>query len=139
MFPILAELFKKIPTLCWAVFAMCALMYTATLCFVMLRSSAVNVTIDGMTMEMSRAAATTDSAAAELDDAAKTIADLKAQLAAAKTPLMLQAVQPPAPAPVAVLAPVETGLRAKASQMRKQSEQIQQQVQQQQQQQQQQR
>ena len=135
----LADLLKKLPMLCWAVIALCALMYTSTVCYVMLRSSAVSVTIDGMTMEMTRAAATTNSAAGDLEAAAQTIEQLKAELAAARPERPSDEI-PRAPVMTAA-APaqesVEDGLKGKAAKMRQQSQQILQQAQQQQQQQQQ--
>lgn len=131
---------KRVPLMCWASVCLCMLTYTATLCYVMLRSSEINVTMDGMTVQMSQVAATQDAAAGKLEEAAATIASLREEVAA----LTLQATEA-MPPPLFLARPVDKvpdkelpqkvvevqeNLKEQAATMRAQSQQIQQQVQQ---------
>jgi hypothetical protein len=124
---------KKVPVFCWLMVCLCLVTYTGTLCYVMIRASTVNVEVNGMTMELTRAATKQDSAADEMERAARTIADLRLELAA----LTAKAEEPkipfftrPTPAPVAALAPkveaVQDDLKAKAAELRESAQQTQQ-------------
>jgi len=80
----LIQLLKKVPALCWAMVCLCMMIYTATLCTVMLRSSEINLTINGMAMNMSKAATDQKAAALELESAAQIITELRGFIAEMK-------------------------------------------------------
>ena len=125
----------RIPAFCWLIVCLCLVAYTLTFCVVMLRSSAINVTVSGMTMAMTKAADVQNAAASDLDNAAQTIAKLEAVIKdlQAKKAWTAPTMGPPSPSPMVELPPLvqeSAKLRVKADGVRESAKQLQQQIQQ---------
>ncbi len=124
----LSEISKKVPQICWASISLCIMMYTLTVCYVMLRSQEVNLTIEGMSVEMTRAASTQETAATELEKASAIITELRAEVSRLSEnqpmPIIEQKHEYETP----------NMFKEKAQKLREQSQNMQRQVQQQQQQ-----